>query len=151
VAQTVKKSVCSAGYLGLISGWEKSPGEGNGNPLQDSCLGNPMDRGTWRAAVFRTKSSAWFPKHAVYFCAFFTLSSPHEMFYTASRSLVFLVVGSVEAFWNASTELISSILPTPHLYSITVLSDLSTHIASCMFLPSFKGYEFLKTLTVIYQ
>ena len=31
--------------------WERSPGEGHGNPIQYSCLGNPMDRGTWRAAV----------------------------------------------------------------------------------------------------
>ena len=34
-----------------IPGWEKSPGEGNGNPLQFSCLGNSMDRGAWRAIV----------------------------------------------------------------------------------------------------
>ena len=32
-------------------GWEDSPGEGNGNPPQYSCLGNPMDRGAWRAIV----------------------------------------------------------------------------------------------------
>ena len=32
-------------------GWEDSPGEGNGNPLQYSCLENPMDRGTWQATV----------------------------------------------------------------------------------------------------
>ena len=32
-------------------GWEDSPGEGNGNPFQYSCLGNPMDRGDWRATV----------------------------------------------------------------------------------------------------
>ena len=32
-------------------GWEDSPGEGNGNPLQYSCLGNPMDKGAWWAAV----------------------------------------------------------------------------------------------------
>ena len=32
-------------------GWERCPGEGNGNPFQCSCLGNPMDRGTWRAAI----------------------------------------------------------------------------------------------------
>ena len=32
-------------------GWEDSPGEVNGNPLQYSCLGNPMDRGAWRATV----------------------------------------------------------------------------------------------------
>ena len=47
VAQTVKASAYSAGDLGSIPESERSPGEGNGNPLQYSCLGNPMDRGTW--------------------------------------------------------------------------------------------------------
>ena len=42
-----KESACSAGDLGLIPGLGRSPGEGNGNPLQFSCLKNPMDRGTW--------------------------------------------------------------------------------------------------------
>ena len=37
--------------LGSIPGSGRSPGEGNGNPLQYSCLGNPMDRGAWRATV----------------------------------------------------------------------------------------------------
>ena len=37
--------------MSLILGLERSPGEGNGNPLQCSCLGNPMDRGAWRATV----------------------------------------------------------------------------------------------------
>ena len=36
---------------GLIPGSRRSPGEGNGNPLQYSCLGNPMDRGAWQATV----------------------------------------------------------------------------------------------------
>ena len=40
-----KESTCNAGDLGLIPGSERSPAEGNGNPLQYSCLGNPMDRG----------------------------------------------------------------------------------------------------------
>ena len=39
------------GDLGLIFGLGRSPGEGNGNPLQYSCLGNPMDRGAWQATV----------------------------------------------------------------------------------------------------
>ena len=39
-----KESACSAGDLGLIPGWGISFGEGNGNPLQHSCLGNCMDR-----------------------------------------------------------------------------------------------------------
>ena len=46
-----KKSACNAGDLGSIPGSRRSPGEGNGNPLQYSCLENPMDRGTWRATV----------------------------------------------------------------------------------------------------
>ena len=46
-----KESACSAGDLGSISGWGPSPGEGNGNPLQYSCLENPMDEGAWQATV----------------------------------------------------------------------------------------------------
>ena len=37
--------------VGSIPGWGRSSGEGNGNPLWDSCLGNPMDTGTWQATV----------------------------------------------------------------------------------------------------
>ena len=39
------------GDVGSIPGLGKSPGGGNGNPLQSSCLGNPMDRGAWEAIV----------------------------------------------------------------------------------------------------
>ena len=42
---------------GSIPGSERSPGEGNGNPLQDSCLGNPMDRGAWWVIVHRVAES----------------------------------------------------------------------------------------------
>ena len=51
VAQTRKKLVCNAGNLGSIPGSGRSPGKGNGNPLQYSCLGNPKDRGAWQAMV----------------------------------------------------------------------------------------------------
>ena len=46
-----KESACNAGDLGSIPGLGRSPGEGNGNPLHYSCLGNPMDRGAWWATV----------------------------------------------------------------------------------------------------
>ena len=46
VAQLVKNPPSNAGDMVLMSGLGRSPGEGNGNPLQYSCLGNPMDRGT---------------------------------------------------------------------------------------------------------
>ena len=44
-----KASACNAGDLGSIPGSERSPGEGNGNPLQHSCLENPRDGGAWWA------------------------------------------------------------------------------------------------------
>ena len=46
-----KESACQAGNGGLIPGSGRSPGEGNGTPLQYSCLENPMDREAWRGAV----------------------------------------------------------------------------------------------------
>ena len=46
-----KDSVCNAGNPGLIPGLGSSPGEGNGNPLQYSCLENLVDRGAWQAPV----------------------------------------------------------------------------------------------------
>ena len=46
-----KESACNAGDPGLILDLGRFPGEGNGNPLQYSCLQNPMDRGAWWAIV----------------------------------------------------------------------------------------------------
>ena len=46
-----KESACKAGDPGLIPGLGRSPGEGNRNPLQYSCLENSMDRGFWWVAV----------------------------------------------------------------------------------------------------
>ena len=46
-----KVSACDAGDPGLSPGLGRSPGEGNGNTLQYSCLKNPMDRGAWEATV----------------------------------------------------------------------------------------------------
>ena len=53
----VKASACNAGDLGSIPRLGSSPGGGNGNPLQDSCLENPMDRGAWWATVHRVAKS----------------------------------------------------------------------------------------------
>ena len=47
----VKNPPRNAQDAGSIPGLGKSPGEGNGNPLQYSCLENPMDKGAWRATV----------------------------------------------------------------------------------------------------
>ena len=55
-----KEPACNAGDagdLGSILGLGRSPGEGNGNPLQYSCLESPMDGGTWQATVHRVTKS----------------------------------------------------------------------------------------------
>ena len=55
-----KDSTCNAGDLGSIPGLGRSPGGGHGNPLQYSCLENPMNRGAWWATVYGvTKSQIW--------------------------------------------------------------------------------------------
>ena len=51
VAQTVKEPACDAGDQGSVPGLGSSSGEGNGYPLQYSCLGNSMDGEDWRATV----------------------------------------------------------------------------------------------------
>ena len=53
----VKNLPANAGDLGLIPGLGRSPGEGNGNPLQFSCLENPMDRGAWQATFYAATNS----------------------------------------------------------------------------------------------
>ena len=55
-----KESACNTrgtGDVGSILGWGRSPGEGNGNPLQYSYLETPMERGAWRATVHRVAKS----------------------------------------------------------------------------------------------
>ena len=52
-----KEPACNVGDTGLIPGLGKSPGGGNGNPLQYSCLENPMDRRAWQATIHRVTLS----------------------------------------------------------------------------------------------
>jgi len=52
-----KEFACQTGDMGLIPGSGRSPGKGNGNPLQYSCLGNPIDRRAWQATVHEVTKS----------------------------------------------------------------------------------------------
>ena len=52
-----KESACNVGDPGSIPGSGRSPGEGSGNPLQYSCLENPMDGGAWQATVHEVAKS----------------------------------------------------------------------------------------------
>ena len=53
----LKNHPANGGDTGLVPGLGSSPGEGNGNPLQYSGLGNPMDRGDWQAIDYRVAKS----------------------------------------------------------------------------------------------
>ena len=82
-----KESACNAGDSGLIPESGRSPGEGNGNPLQYSCLENSMDRGAWEATVHgaaksQTQLSNFFSFRFVCFerrgcCCFFFFPNDH--------------------------------------------------------------------------
>ena len=54
-----KEPACKAGDLGLIPGLDRFPGEGNGYPLQYSCLENPTHRGTWGLQSMASQSQTW--------------------------------------------------------------------------------------------
>ena len=57
VCSVVKNLPANTGYAGLITGLARSAGKGNGNQLQYYCLGNPTDRGAWRAIVHGVSKS----------------------------------------------------------------------------------------------
>ena len=56
-SSTGKESTCNVRDLGSLPGLERSPGGGHGNPLQYSCLENPMDREAWWATAHRVAKS----------------------------------------------------------------------------------------------
>ena len=89
----VKASAYNAGDPGSIPGLERSPGEGNGTPLQYSCLENPMDGGVWWATVHRvTESQTWLSDFT------FTLWKNkvlHSLFYCSLMGIHFVMVSEL--------------------------------------------------------
>ena len=65
MAQIVKNPPANAGDMGLIPGSGRSPREGKGNSPQYSSLGNPMDRGAWRATVHEAAKSWTQPRNGI--------------------------------------------------------------------------------------
>ena len=77
VAQTIQASACNAADPGSLRGSGRSPGEGNGNPLQYSCLENSMDGGAWWATVYGVAKSQTRLSNFTIFLSFF-LVPPRE-------------------------------------------------------------------------
>ena len=86
-----EESSCQAGDPGLITESGTSPRERNGNPLQYSCLGNPMDRGAWRATVYGvTKNRTWLSTHACLLFRSYTRAREHE---SESELIKWMILG----------------------------------------------------------
>ena len=87
VAQTVKASAYNAGDPGLNPGLGRSPGEGNGSPLQYSCLENPMDGGAWWAAVHGVTKSWTRLSDFTFFLSFFLSHMVSRMYHLLHRKI----------------------------------------------------------------
>ena len=105
----IKNQPTNAGDAGLISGSGRSPGEGNGNPLQCSCLENPMDRGAWRAAVHglipELDTTEPLNNNACRLPSFFSCVFPMII----PRSLWLVCTDSMRPFYRWETEVLRSV------------------------------------------
>ena len=75
-----KESACNAGDLGSIPGLGRFPGEGNGNPLQYSCLETSMNRGAWQATV-HAMTKSWHPTSPLKYLLHFIYVDPRLTYY----------------------------------------------------------------------
>ena len=98
----VKAYACNAGDLGSIPGSRRSPGEGNGNPLQYSFLENPMDGGAWWAAVHAV------PKNRTQLREQFFMQTVHLSFYTHTHTHTRLIWHQWKSGINMSQECLSN-------------------------------------------
>ena len=108
VARVVKNLPANAGDvrdMGSISGWGRSPTEGNGNPLQYCCLENPMDRGAWRARV----GHGW-----------------------SDLACTCLSIALTSSCWHAVTLQLPSSSPSPFFESRNLILPFVSYLISCL-------------------
>ena len=107
---SVEESACQAGDASLIPGLGTSPEGRNGNPLLYSCLGNPMDRGTWQAAVHGGHKRVGHDlvtkqQSIVYICKSQIPSSSHPFLPTLVSIHLFSTSASVSALQKGKSKL----------------------------------------------
>ena len=125
----VKNPPANVGDMGLLPGSGRSPGGGNGNPFQYSCLGNPMDRRPWWAAVYRVSktqtqfSSVQSLSHVRFFATPWTAARQDSLSITTSQSLLKLM--SIESVMPSNQLIFCHpllLLPSMDLFLLSVSS-----------------------------
>ena len=115
-----------------VPGLGRSPGEGNDNPLQYSCLGNPMDRETWQAVVHRaTKSWTLLKRLSTHACSFLygsTFTSIHDHRKNIALTIRTFVGKVMSLLFNMRTRFVMDFLPRSKCLFISWLQSLSTGI-----------------------
>ena len=109
-----KESACSAGGLGSIPGSGRSPGEGNSNPLQYSCLENPMDGGAWSATVHGVAKHNWATSLSFFLYHFLLVSHQYLSIY----------LSIIYQFYLSSISLSTYHLPSIFIYLSTIYVSL---------------------------
>ena len=150
VVQMVKNLPAIEETWGSMLGWGRSPGEGNGNLLQYSCLQNSMDRGVWRSMVSQRvrHKSAYTHTHTSFDRILHTLSSVQLLTlvqlivptWTAAHQVSLLITNS-QSFLKLMS--IESIMPTNHLTNCHPLLPLLPSI-----FPSIRVFPKVTYLTV---
>ena len=129
----VKASACNAGDPGSISGLGRSPGGGHGNPLQYSCLENPMDRGAWQLTVHGvTKRRTWRSNQRSLFTSQITLSITISWF---SKSLL-LSCHMVHVLSRYVFPFM--FIPLKSIPSLPVITSKNRPVQWCISLPSLR-------------
>ena len=123
-----KEPSCNAGDRGSISGWGRPPGEGNGNPIQYSCLENPMDRGAW-----------WVTVHGVAKESDTTKWLAHTHFHFRGCVYSFAIVESLSHVWLFVTPMDCSTPGFPVLHYLPEVAH--THVHMTIFLLGFESFS----------
>ena len=153
-----KASAYNAGDPGLIPGLGRYSGEGNGNPIQYSCLENPMDRGTWWAAVHGVaKSRTWLSDFTFTFHILIVLSWGFNKAPLVSRLFVSSYLATILYKLDYTYHLVMSDSLWPHgLYSPWSSPGQNTGVGSCSHLQGIfptQGSKpgFLHCRQILYQ
>ena len=126
-----KESACDVGDPGWIPGLGRFPGEGNGNPLQYSCLENPMDRGSWRATVHGLAGVRHYlvtkpppPTSWVRECSMVVLCKKH-----AASSMCFQLMFAFSPLYQSSILLWKQkLMQLPRLLSVLAPDQFTLHL-----------------------